>query len=539
MENLSRPVRRGPSAASPANPDEAKSAEGDASEASGNRSAEHAPGRINGHGPVAIIDIGSNSVRLVVYERVSRSPMPLFNEKELAGLGRGVATTGRLNDEAVETSLAAIRRFMVLCDQMGVISLHVLATAAARDASNGQQFLDAVEEITGVHPSLLSGPEEARLSAMGVLSGIYRPDGIAGDLGGGSLEVVDIKGSRVGIGETFPLGGLRLEETADRTIRKAERIVTEALAGSKVLTGGQGRTFYAIGGTWRSLARLHMRQKGYPLHIMHEYAIPAAEAFEFCRMVARRDAETLDSIEAVSKSRRPLLPYGAIVLAEVIRVMKPSQIVISALGVREGLLYDVLSPEERDEDPLIAASEELALLRSRSPGHARELGPWSGQALAAMGFDETEEEARLRIAACLLADIGWRGHPDYRGEQSLNLISHGAFVGIDHPGRAYLALANYYRHEGLTDENISSRIRELTTTRLMERARALGMALRVAYMISGSMAGVIPRTRFEARGDRLVLIVPHDKAALVGSRLSRRVTQLAKLCNMVPTIETE
>ncbi len=500
---------------------------------------EHAPGRLNGIGPVAIIDIGSNSVRLVVYERMARAPMPLFNEKELAGLGRGIATTGRLNDEAVATSLAAIRRFMTLCDQMDVKTLHVLATAAARDASNGPEFLDAVESITGVHPALLSGPEEARLSAMGVLSGIHNPNGIAGDLGGGSLEVVDVRGTTVGIGETFPLGGLRLEEVSERTVRKAEKIVVEALAGSKVLSGGQDRTFYAIGGTWRSLARLHMRQKGYPLHIMHQYAMSAAEALDFCRMVARRDAESLDSIEAVSKSRRALLPYGAIVLEQLIRVMKPSEVVLSALGVREGLLYDLLSDEEKAEDPLIAASEELAVLRSRSPGHARELGPWSGQALGAMGFDETPDEARLRIAACLLADIGWRGHPDYRGEQSLNLISHGAFVGIDHPGRAYLALANYYRHEGLVDENISSRIRELATTRLMERARALGAVLRVAYMISGAMAGVIPRTRFEARGDQLTLILPHDKAALVGSRLSRRVTQLAKLCAMTPRIEVE
>ncbi len=500
---------------------------------------EHAPGRLNGTGPVAIIDIGSNSVRLVVYERMARAPMPLFNEKELAGLGRGIATTGRLNDEAVATSLAAIGRFMTLCRQMDVQDLHVLATAAARDASNGPEFLDAVEAITGVHPALLSGPEEARLSAMGVLSGIHKPDGIAGDLGGGSLEVVDVRGTTIGTGETFPLGGLRLEEVSERTVRKAEKIVVEALANSKVLSGGQGRTFYAIGGTWRSLARLHMRQKGYPLHIMHQYSMSAAEALDFCRMVARRDAESLDSIEAVSKNRRALLPYGAIVLEQLIRVMKPSEVVLSALGVREGLLYDLLSEEEKAEDPLIAASEELAVLRSRSPGHARELGPWSGQALTAMGFDETEDEARLRVAACLLADIGWRGHPDYRGEQSLNLISHGAFVGIDHPGRAYLALANYYRHEGLVDENISSRIRELATTRLMERARVLGALLRVAYMISGAMAGVIPRTRFEQRGDQLTLILPHDKAALVGSRLSRRVTQLAKLCAMNPRIEIE
>nr|WP_198010825.1 exopolyphosphatase [Kaistia granuli] len=500
---------------------------------------EYAPGRLKGSGPVAIIDIGSNSVRLVVYERLSRSPMALFNEKELAGLGRGIAGTGKLNDQAVEAALAAMRRFMGLCDQMQVQSVHVLATAAAREASNGAAFLAQVEEITGADVSLLSGPEEARLSAMGVLSGIHDPDGIAGDLGGGSLEVVDIQGKKIGLGETFPLGGLRLEEMSEKTLKKAEKIATDALANSAVLAKGEGRPFYAIGGTWRSLARLHMRQKGYPLHIMHEYAIPADEALDFCRMVARRDAESLDSIEAVSKSRRLLLPYGAIVLEQVIRVMKPSVIILSALGVREGLLYDLLDEETRATDPLISAAEELALLRSRSPGHVRELGPWTGLALAAVGIDETAEEARLRTAACLLADIGWRAHPDYRGEQSLNLIAHGSFVGIDHPGRAYLALANYYRHEGLVDEHLSSRIRELATTRLIERARALGAALRVAYLVSGSMAGVIPRTRIEVRGDQLTLVLPPDRAMLAGSRLQRRVAQLAKLGALKPAIVVE
>jgi exopolyphosphatase/guanosine-5'-triphosphate,3'-diphosphate pyrophosphatase len=371
---------------------------------------------------------------------------------------------------------------------------------------------------------------------MGVLSGIHEPDGIAGDLGGGSLEVVDIQGKQIGLGETFPLGGLRLEETSEKSLKKAEKIASEALSNSSVLAKGQGRPFYAIGGTWRSLARLHMRQKGYPLHIMHEYAIPAGEALDFCRMVARRDADSLDSIEAVSKSRRLLLPYGAIVLEQVIRAMKPSEVILSALGVREGLLYELLDSDTRALDPLISAADELALLRSRSPGHVRELGPWTGQALAAIGIDETPEEARLRTAACLLADIGWRAHPDYRGEQSLNVIAHGSFVGIDHPGRAYLALANYYRHEGLADELLSSRIRELATTRLIERARALGAALRVAYLVSGSMAGVIPRTRIEVRGDQLTLVLPPDRGMLAGSRLQRRVAQLAKLGALKPAI---
>ena len=503
------------------------------------KSAGLSPGRLNGSGPIGVIDIGSNSVRLVVYERLSRAATPLFNEKELCGLARGMESTGRLDPEAIASALSSIRRFKALAGQLSVKDLHVLATAAPRDASNGPEFVKAVESITGVPLNMLSGAEEARLSAMGVISGIHLPDGIAGDLGGGSLEVIDVRGHDVGTGETFPVGGLRLEEGSQKSVKKAEKIVVESLSASKVLPGGEGRPFYAIGGTWRSLARLHMRQKGYPLHVMHQYAIKAGEAADFCRMVTRRDIDSLDSIEVVSRNRRPLLAYGAVVLDQVIRIMKPSEIVISALGVREGHLFDLLSPEEKAQDPLIVACEELAWLRSRSPLHADELPAWSAMAFEAIGLDETEEEARLRHAACLLVDIGWRAHPEYRGEQSMNLIAHAAFIGVDHPGRAYLALANYYRHEGLIDEAVSQHIRELASTRYLERARAIGAALRVAHLISAGMPGVIGRTRIEVRDKALALVLPEDLAPLGGSRVARRLGQLAKLIGLEPAIVVE
>jgi exopolyphosphatase/guanosine-5'-triphosphate,3'-diphosphate pyrophosphatase len=326
---------------------------------------------------------------------------------------------------------------------------------------------------------------------------------------------------------------------ADGSTKKAEKIAAEALEKSKVLPGGEKRSFYAIGGTWRSLARLHMRQAGYPLHVMHHYTIAAAEAADFCRMVARRDLDSLDSIEVVSRNRRPLLPYGAVVLEQVIKVMKPSQVVLSALGMREGLLYQLLDPDEKAKDPLLTACEELSYLRSRSPRHVHELAGWSAMAFRVIGLDETEAETRLRQAACLLTDLGWRAHPEYRGEQSLNLIAHSTFIGIDHPGRAYLALANFYRHEGLIDEQLSPRIRELVSVRLMERARALGATLRVAHLLSAATPGVVNRTRIEIRSKMLALVLPPDLAPLGGARVLRRLAQVAKLAGLEPTIVVE
>ena len=496
-----------------------------------------AQGRLDHGPPVGVIDIGSNSVRLVVYEGLTRSPTPIFNEKVLAGLGREVQTTKLLAPDAVDKALAALRRFRTLCDRIDVPSLWVVATAACRDAKNGKAFVDEAERICRTRIEVISGKREAELSALGVVSGFHRPDGIMGDLGGGSLELTDVRGHRVQPGITLPLGGLALQDVSKKSLKKAEKLVKKALGEARLLEAGKGRSFYAIGGTWRSLARLHMWQKGYPLHVMHGYVIPVREAYEFSGLVHRVDTETLSQIEAVADARRPLLSYAALVLEHLIDMARPKDIVISALGVREGLLYSMLDAEERRQDPLIAAAQELNVLRSRSPAHGQELITWTDRFMASTGIEETVEERRLRHAACLLGDIGWRAHPDYRGEQSLNIIANAAFVGIDHPGRAYLALAVFFRHVGLIDEELSPRLRELASTRVLDRARVLGAALRVAYLVSASTTGVLPKTPMVVERGRLVLRFENGLKTLAGERVFVRLRQLARLIGREPAME--
>lgn len=498
-----------------------------------------APGRLPGDGAVAVIDIGSNSVRLVIYERLSRAPTILFNEKFLAGLGRGVGATENLSDEAISVTLKALKRFRRLCDQNGVIKLLVVATAAVRDAANGQDFLKSVEKICRTSVEMLSGKAEAQHSALGVISGIWKPDGVVGDLGGGSLELVSVKGQDIGHGKTYPLGGIRLQEAASGSTKAAVKIVQETLGDADWLSIGEGREFYAVGGTWRSMARLHMAQTGYPLHVIDHYTIDADEALEFCKVITHSDVSALDCIEVVSKARRALLPYGAAVLEEVIRRVKPKRIVMSAMGVREGMLYEQLSDEDKLRDPLLIAGHELAYLRARSPRHSRELIIWTERAFTVLGVDETDDEKRLRATACLLADIGWRAHPDYRGEQSLSIISNAAFTCVDHPGRAYLALAVYYRHAGPIDEALSPAFRELATIRLKERARILAASLRVAYLISASAPGIIEHSELIVRDEVLELRLPGNLADLDGDRLRKRLNRLAKMFGMTGEISTE
>ncbi|MEM1364026.1 MAG: Ppx/GppA phosphatase family protein, partial [Pseudomonadota bacterium] len=465
-----------------------------------------------------------------IYEGQVRSPATLFNEKVSCGLGRGIASTGRMDEDAVESALGALKRYRALCDQAAVDEIFVLATAAAREAANGPAFVEAAEAILQKPINILSGKDEARYSAEGILSAFKEPNGIAGDMGGGSLELVDVHQGAIGDGKTFKLGGIRLQERADGSLSKAADIAKKDLEGEEIVDLGRNRDFFAVGGTWRNIAKLHMEAEKYPLRVTHAYRVDADEMVKFCRKLAKADMDDVKGIHLVSGSRRALLPYGATVMAELLDAMKPRSVFFSALGVREGFLYAQLPDDVRAKDGLMEAADELAVLRARSPQHARELGEWTTRSFEAFGIDETENEARYRLAACRLADIGWRAHPDYRSTQSLAIIAYSSFVQVDHQGRAFIALANYFRYEGLKNPSLAPEIRKLTDDRIWERAKLLGAFLRVAYLFTAAMPGIIDKlTWAQAEDGTMILQVPSELSHLLGERPSGRVNQLAKV----------
>jgi exopolyphosphatase/guanosine-5'-triphosphate,3'-diphosphate pyrophosphatase len=462
---------------------------------------------------------------------MERSLTTLFNEKALCGLGREVQSTGLLASDAVIKALTSLRRFRALCRVMKVGRVHAIATAACRDARNGADFIEKAERICGVKINILSGSREARLSALGVVSGVHRPNGIVGDLGGGSLELIDVRGNRVHGGVTLPLGSLALQDLSHKSLKRAERIVKSEISGVAQIRAGRGRNFYAVGGTWRALARIHIVQSEYPLRVMHGYSIAAADALDFARRLRRLvAADMLADIEIVADARRPLLAYAALVLEYIIRVAKPKTIVFSTFGVREGLLYEMLPEQERGRDGFLSAAQRLNELLSRSARHAEELIEWTDRLVRVVRLRETEEDRRLRHAACLLSDIGWRVHPDHRGEETLNLITNGNFGSITHQGRVFVALSVFFRYAGLSEQNEPPEImQELVPPAMLERARLLGAAFRVAHLISAARPGVLPATHFRSQGRNLMLVFEHKLVDLVADRVGSRFKQLARL----------
>jgi exopolyphosphatase/guanosine-5'-triphosphate,3'-diphosphate pyrophosphatase len=476
--------------------------------------------------PVAVVDIGSNSVRLVVYDGLRRSPTPIFNEKILCGLGRGVATKGKLAEEGVTRALAALKRFRALAQQIGAKHVYAVATAASREAANGAQFVAKAEKALGANIKVLTGKEEARFAALGVIAGIPEADGVVGDLGGGSLELIDIKGGKLREGVTLPLGPLRLMDVSGDSIDKAKRIVDETLAKTDILARLKGRTFYAVGGTWRNLAKLHMAQSHYPLHVLHSYRLSRSQAMSLSGLVANLSATSLRDIREVSRSRADTMPYGALVLERLLQHIEASAVEVSVYGLREGLLYSKLPARKRHSDALLSSCWDFARRYARSPEHELELCDWTDQLFGPGKLPETENQRRLRYAACLLADIGWRAHPDYRAERSLSMISQAAFVGIDHPGRVFLALTVFYRYDGEGEDGDG--LNRLLGDEEHQRAHLLSSVFRLAYILSAAMPGTLPKIGLRlAENKSLVLHLPRKLADLAGERVDKRLAGLA------------
>jgi exopolyphosphatase/guanosine-5'-triphosphate,3'-diphosphate pyrophosphatase len=487
--------------------------------------------------PLGVVDIGSNSVRLVVYDGAVRSPTPIFNEKVLCGLGREIASTGRLDETSVKRALEALHRFRAIADILAVRRLYAIATAACREASNGPAFMVRAQSTLGTRIETLTGEQEAELAAKGILMGFRAPDGFAGDLGGGSLELVEVAGDAMRQAATLPLGGLRLLDASHHRLEKAGALADAAIAGVPWLERGRGRAFYAVGGTWRAIARLHMEATDYPLHVMHAYATPVKDMIAFCEDLRRtRKLSSFKGMAKIAKPRREVLPAGALVLERLLKQLQPREVVFSVFGIREGLLYSQLAEAERRKDPLLSFCADYARLRSRSAEHAAELCRWTDVLFEAPGPSESEEEKRLRWAACLLSDISWRAHPDYRAEQSLILIAQSALAAIDHPGRVFLAVTSYFRHLGAAkddeseaNDRLAQRLKSILPKRLYRRAKIIGAAVRTAHMLSIGRPGIVGRTPLAYERGKLILMLPKAHAALDGERLRRRLAVLGEL----------
>jgi exopolyphosphatase/guanosine-5'-triphosphate,3'-diphosphate pyrophosphatase len=465
--------------------------------------------------PAAIIDIGSNSVRLVVYAGPARVPTPIFNEKVLAGLGSGPDSAGALPAEPRHLALAGLHRFRLLLDHMKVKRTRVVATAAIRDAADGPEFVREIDRL-GFSCEVLSADEEAHLAGEGVISGIPDAEGTVGDLGGGSLELVNVGGGSTKGGISLPLGVLRLRATPAGE-REARNILRTALKNDPIRERAKGRNFYMVGGSWRALALVDMLATNFPLPITHQYRMKPARARELRKLLQNLDVRLA---RAIAPARLASTPVAAMLLDLLAEELQPSRLIVSTYGIREGLLYSELKGGVRSEDPLIEEARDAGGAEHRFGQHGDLLDAW-----IAPLFDDPPEVRRLRLAACLLADVAWQANPGFRADRAVEMALHGNWVAIDPEGRIILAQA---LSSTFGRERLKPTLEQLCAPDRLRRAHCWGVAMRLGQRLSGGVGSVLKRTNLSVTNGAIQLHVRRGEEALVGDQVMRRLLRLGE-----------
>ncbi len=474
-------------------------------------------------GKIGILDIGSNSVRLVVYDGMKRSPMPVFNEKVLCALGRDLARTGKLNPEGVTAAKDAIARYLTMARIMDVVELSIIATAAIRDADDGKAFVKAIESDHNVKVQVISGKQEAKLAAKGVQASLHQPSGLVGDLGGGSLELVHVEGDRLSESTTLPLGGLRLMEASGYDVKQAAKVVQSHLAKLPWLKTEQLAGFYAVGGSFRMLAHVHLLKKKYPLEVLHAYEVKSENFIPFLRKIAKKDTETIAALPGASEKRADQLPYAATAMAELLEWADIPKVVFSAAGIREGFLFDQLSPYLKQEDGLIACCVDLASQHGRLESYPRDVYHW----MEPLFTQSAPSWERVRFACCLLSEFAWRIHPQYRAEWQFTRIIQSSFTSLNHQERVALALALYQRHK------LKTKLADEAPLKLLSEAdqawcQLVGQALGLGFSLSGGMSGVLAKVPLHVEGDHITVKAADEVQGLLSESLSSRLDGLGE-----------
>jgi exopolyphosphatase/guanosine-5'-triphosphate,3'-diphosphate pyrophosphatase len=474
----------------------------------------------------AVIDIGSNSVRLVIYRLEGRAIWTVFNEKVLAGLGAGLADTGALAPDGVEQAFTALKRFRAVLEAAQPTEVFVVATAAVREAADGAAFVHRLKKEAGLGVRVLSGEEEARYSALGVLAGQPEADGVVGDLGGSRLELVRVARGAPAKGVSLPLGAFALRGADGFDLGRARSKTAKVLDGAR--NAFSADTLYAVGGGWRNLALLQMRLADYPLQIVHQYEIGASAALDVARFIARQSKSSLERIEGVSKRRLDTLPYAAVVLEGMIERLGVKRIAVSAFGLREGLLLDSMPGRTRALDPLI---EGCAALGARQ-GVSEDIGPaleaWLAPVFGGLEPVFDSRDPTLIAAACRLADLGARLHPDHRADLVFEQVLRAPIAGMNHAERAFLAAAMFARHTAASGPPQQRLLGRILSDERLERALALGAAMRLGCDLSGRSGELLKRCRLAIAGDALTLTADARWAdMLLGEQTAKRAAQLA------------
>lgn len=471
---------------------------------------------------VGVVDIGSNSVRLVVFDGAARSPAYFYNEKILCGLGAGLRETGRLNPEGKLRAMSALKRFARLADGMGISPLTNVATAAMREAEDGPEFRAEIEAETGMTINVIDGEEEARLSAQGVLLGWPEANGLVCDIGGSSMELAEVSDGVIGKRVTSPLGALALDgiKGGRKGLTAHIKPIVERL---RAEMGKDYKRIYLVGGSWRAIARVDMHRRDYPLHVLHEYRMHTRAVTDTIKFIRKSDLDAIRLETGTSSARMKHVPNAAEVLRQLTRAFQPKEICVSSYGIREGLLYEQMPENVRRRDPLVEACRFAERKDARIPGFGKQLHQFIAPVFRARKY----EQMRLVRAACLLHDVTWRAHPDYRAEVCFDNATRANLGGLSHKERIFLGLSLLHRYKNSRDGSPFEPLIALLSDKEIKNAEVLGKAMRFGAMFALDEPEKVARLDYRPKKKELILTLAPETEDLFGEVAAARFQSLA------------
>ncbi len=479
------------------------------------------------HPPRAVIDIGSNTVRLVIYEGTGRAPEVVWNEKVAARLGRDLSETGRIPEEAMDEALDALARYALLVGDRNIEDVQTVATAAARDAENGAEFLDRVAAL-GLQPRLLSGEEEACASAFGAIGAFPGAQGTVADLGGGSLELVAIAEGDCHDAVSLPLGTLRLPalRAAGRDIAASVHDILNREGWAEAHSG----PLYMIGGTWRALAHYAMVEADYPLTDPHGFCLETGTARDHAKALLSAKPDDLMDISGISEMRANYLPDAAALLLPLLDELQPDALIFSSWGIREGLLYSRLTDLQRSLDPLLSGVHAFAEPRDAAVVDATRVAGWTVELANGNG----KRNERLRLAAAQLASALQRVEPNLRVNHATEWALDKRWIDCSARDRAMICAALF---GSLGRTELPAKLREIASDDDLREALTWGLAFRLARRLGAGSRTALASSKLRMKTNSLVLYVDESRRALATWPLTRDLEILAEWVDRKPRIK--
>jgi exopolyphosphatase/guanosine-5'-triphosphate,3'-diphosphate pyrophosphatase len=477
----------------------------------------------------AIIDLGSNSIRMLIYDNLLNSQIPIFNEKAICELGKNLDKTGKLDPKGSDFALSVLQRFKRILSNLKVKKFKIIGTAAIREATDSKLFVAKVKKILKKKVQVLTGIEEAENSALGVIIGFQRVNGVVVDLGGGSLEIARVEKNIIYEKISLPLGVLRLFNQPKRNKDKINSIISFYLNKIEWLRKGKTKNLYLCGGTWRTLLNAHIFKTNYPLSILHQYKLPAIEALKFSNRLSSVKLIKSEKLVGVTKSRTNYIPIGSYILSSLIKICDPSNILCSVSGVREGSLINKAYLNILKKDSLNRSVHFIALKKGDFGENYIKLYNFLKKI-----FPNKDENFpfRLLLPACSLSNFDWGLGTYQRAELVFHEVINSPILKLSHNDRIKLGLVSFWRHCS-TKYYPDLEFLKLLSNSEITACRRIGAALRFASSISVISSIFYEKIKIYVANEKtLILKVPKKYSQVISNQVQKRLKSLAEEMNL-------